>query len=182
MESKIVGLTIIVVILLVFSLYWLLKARKLEDMLTKVDEITNIQDLWDRDYRAILNHYGTIDNFIEAHEEDFDTIRSNLLIFIENLETYQLIMKTSLTVLYNELDQATLEEDGEELRKKVKSLVSELDTVTLNSGKYLDRVIDDTKQFVEEEAAAHKENVDMDKVMEQVKKSEHIKDVNFFDV
>lgn len=41
--------------------------------------IEQINDVWDKDYKNIITSYGTIENFLECHKQDYDIIRSNII-------------------------------------------------------------------------------------------------------
>lgn len=47
--------------------------------------IEQINDVWDNDYKRVIQAYGTIQNFLECHEQDYDIIRSNIVKMYEQV-------------------------------------------------------------------------------------------------
>ena len=181
MWNKETGLYLIIVIVLLFSLYWYIRARRLENKVLGVENLTGLANTWDKDYRSLINMYGTVANFVEAHMQDFDIIRSNILVYLENMERFGLALNMYTSVLNGALDDIYETTTDKETKKKVKALKVQFKSLNEDTSEYLNGYIGEMYDFLRSEVEVHKVDCDIDKVLVEVKKSEYIKDVNFFD-
>lgn len=74
----------------------------------KVNQVMDhINSTWDSEYKKILLQYGTIDNFIKCHKEDFDIIRSNMTSFYEQISDINRDYMAQTEKLLNNVDDTS---------------------------------------------------------------------------
>lgn len=47
--------------------------------------VQQINDTWDKDYKNIIQNYGTVENFLDCHYRDFDSFRDNCISFYSSV-------------------------------------------------------------------------------------------------
>lgn len=127
--------------------------NKNRDYKSKVDKaelvVKNINDLWDKEYKEIVNEYGSASEFIRCHTEDFNVIRTNLIDFYSNF--------SNISRMYFVKTEALLELiETEGLTKK--DIVNHIIRIRRDVGLKTEEVLMLMHDFITEEEEVHADN------------------------
>ena len=152
-------------------LYLYLKNKEYKEKAETVVE--QINDVWDNDYKKLIQSYGTLDNFLEAHKKDFDIIRSNMVTIYANISEINrdYMVKTERLLSMIENNRIT----KEEIYKAVKMVRKD---ICMNTDDLLTRF----NSFIFSEEKAHSDNTKisdiLDDIDEKYKNNEIYQEVN----
>ena len=142
--------------------------RKLQEIIN-TSAMDELLDRWDEEYREIVSHYGSGEAFEEAHTQDYNIFRSNVLIFVNRVKDLNSGLDRSLSYLEKEFNT----------NKDVKTLAIKLGAVKGAATSAINRLVDDTVDFLKNEEAAHLGKEYIDEVLESL--SKEVKNNNFYD-
>jgi hypothetical protein len=142
--------------------------RKLQEIIN-TSAMDELLDRWDEEYREIVSHYGSGEAFEEAHTQDYNIFRSNVLIFVSRVKDLNSGLDRSLSYLEKEFNT----------NKDVKTLAIKLSAVKGAATSAINRLVDDTVDFLKNEEAAHLGKEYIDEVLESL--SKEVKNNNFYD-
>ena len=135
--------------------------------------VEQINDVWDNDYKKLIQSYGTLDNFLEAHKKDFDIIRSNMVTIYANISEINrdYMVKTERLLSMIENNRIT----KEEIYKAVKMVRKDICMDT-------DDLLTRFNLFIFSEEKAHSDNTKisdiLDDIDEKYKNNEIYQEVN----
>lgn len=140
-------------------LHLYLKNKEYKDKASIV--IEQINDVWDKDYKSIITSYGTINNFIDCHRQDYDIIRSNIV------KIYECMSHINREYMFKTEQLLSMIEDRrvtkEEIYKAIKMIRKSVCEAT-------DDELTQINAFLLDEEKAHSENEKMIDVLDAIDK------------
>ena len=137
----------------------MLKNKEYKDKASIV--IEQINDVWDKDYKSIITSYGTINNFIDCHRQDYDIIRSNIV------KIYECMSHINREYMFKTEQLLSMIEDRrvtkEEIYKAIKMIRKSVCEAT-------DDELTQINAFLLDEEKAHSENEKMIDVLDAIDK------------
>ena len=144
------------------------KVQRLSDAINEsvIDKFVN---KWDEEYRQIVEHYGSGEAFEEAHTQDYNIFRSNVLIFVDRIKNIREGINMSIKYLSKELETG----------KSKATMLIKLEAVRGSIESAMTRLVDDTVAFLKNEEQAHLGKEYIDEILDSL--SKEVKNNNFYD-
>lgn len=139
-------------------LYLFLKNRDYKNRTSNI--INQINDVWDNEYKQIILLYGSTENFIESHTNDFNIIRENLTAFYQALEfaNFDFIKRTeNLLKLYRF--------DKDISNSKLIEFFNEIRRMNIDN---LEKILNTMHAFIESEESAHSNSKTAIEVLDKI--------------
>ena len=147
---------------------------KNRDYRDKADVVVQqINDVWDKDYKDIIQTYGTVENFVDCHYQDFEIFRNNIILFYSMVSDSNRIYMTNTDKLLDLIERGKL--NKEEIYKSIKNI--KRDTCIRD-----DDILTQLNNFITNEVEAHSDKdkvVDiLNKIDEKYKNKDILKEIN----
>lgn len=121
--------------------------------------IDHINDVWDKEYKDIIQNYGTTSVFIECHRKDFDIIRSNIKSIYERIACINrdYMSKTERLLTFAERGDYDIKEITEAIKLIRRSICMQVD-----------EQLTDINDFLVNEENAHTDNRKMADILDSI--------------
>jgi Glu-tRNA(Gln) amidotransferase subunit E-like FAD-binding protein len=134
--------------------------------------VQQINDVWDKDYKRILNEYGTFDNFLDCHKQDYDIIRNNLINY------YSSVSEANRNYMAKTERLLSMIENGRITKDEIHTAIKIIRRDTCMD---FDEIITDINLFIVNEEEAHSDTKEcaeiLDKIDKKYKNKNIIKDI-----
>ncbi len=123
--------------------------------------LDQVNDVWDNDYKKLISVYGTVDNFLDCHEKDFEIFRHNFVLFYEEvaLSLLQYLLETEDLLCKIENKSITKQE-----------MYGAVNTVKKHTISRNNELLNKLNDFLLNEEEAHSDNTDIKEALEKINK------------
>lgn len=139
---------------------------KNKEFKSKADGVLDhINTTWDNDYKEIIKLYGSMDNFIEAHEKDYDIIRD-----------YLLRLYAEISVINREymLKTMRLLDNKAYTKQQLYDAIKIIERATCED---TDAILTQLNAFIIDEENAHKNNKRVKDILDEIDEKYKVNDI-----